>query len=494
MLYFIDFNLLLMYNCFLINKHSKDIITSSLDLNNVFFQNQSVIRPNAAAHGTGKPLPKLEHNRKLIGYVALGALALLTVVRAGLAAEALWFDQTTGPSNNRGIRKPNNDLFNHSNDTCTTTCELPFFPSCDDLNKPSPNITLSHPSNDLYTVEFYNNVMMAFELTPQKYPIKQNTETSKEVPVKSNPETDSNENDTLKNADSYNDLKKSIFDNATNATNKKNESQSNSSSNVTNSTDLNRLNITFNNNDFVFSSENNKLPEIVLMLFKTQQVVLQVVGNTVSFVGSKFLGGMIEKGFTNTFNLDTLHHGTNILSWISIHARGTMPSFGNAWFGGDLGFGYEIQNEGNTFFCEQEFISRNYAGRSNLNLLKSILPEETAEKLSKIILRIIPTIKLHFPHEIVRDRNLFSVDQTVEDSYFTNRWISPLNMGIPGSIWQSCTYKTPMRMLQNPKRVLTGLKQVGFGTLAIYTMATYGPAFFTSYRIGMIAGLILEMI
>lgn len=167
--------------------YNKDIIVSNLDFNGIsFFQAQPGMTPNAVAHGTGKSLPKLGNNTKLIGYVALGTLALLIVVGGSLAAKTLWFDQTTGPSNSGGGEKSSNNIFNHFNDTCPATYELPFSQSCDDLNEPLQNINLSPASNGLCTLEFYNNVMIAVNLTRQKQPTninKQNTDTSEEIPI-----------------------------------------------------------------------------------------------------------------------------------------------------------------------------------------------------------------------------------------------------------------------------------------------------------------------
>lgn len=195
----------------------------SLDFNNISsFQKQPGVTPDAVAQGTEKPLPKLGHNTKLIGYVALGALALLTVVSGGLAAKTLWFDQTTGPANNGGGGKPNNTL----NDTLTNNVTLTnnntvndfntysatafCFPTCSadsqpcsplnlnnkqiiqvtylayNLNEQPPKTGFSPAANGLTTLDFYNNVMIAATLTPQKHPITQNTETSKEVPVLNN--------------------------------------------------------------------------------------------------------------------------------------------------------------------------------------------------------------------------------------------------------------------------------------------------------------------
>lgn len=71
---------------------------SNLDLNSFAYQNSRPVVP-APAHGAEKPFFKMGDNPKLVGRLALGALALLTVVGGSLGAKTLWFDPTTGPSN-----------------------------------------------------------------------------------------------------------------------------------------------------------------------------------------------------------------------------------------------------------------------------------------------------------------------------------------------------------------------------------------------------------
>lgn len=221
-------------------------------------------------------------------------------------------------------------------------------------------------------------------------------------------------------------------------------------------------------------------------------------GNVMSFIVSTCFGGVVEQGLANTFNLATLHHGTNVISWTAIHLFGTMPAAGGSFFGGDADVSsYADQNIGNTFFADSSTVSSMYKLKSNINLLKGIkFPAPIAKSISEIISIVIPTIRVHFPDEIIENRDLFKIDTSHQEggSFYTNRWISPLNMGAIGSIWQSCTYKTPIRMLKNPRRVLTGLAQVSISAFAINAVAVYGPASLTNYQISMIAGLIMGMI
>src|SRR5437016_6333951 len=69
-----------------------------------------------------------------------------------------------------------------------------------------------------------------------------------------------------------------------------------------------------------------------------------------TFVTSSLLGRIAEQGVANTLGLATLKHGTNAVSWLSIHLFGTLPYFGNTCVGGDYGKGYDRLNIGRTYF------------------------------------------------------------------------------------------------------------------------------------------------
>lgn len=90
---------------------------SNLDLNSIGYPNSRPVVP-ITAHSAEKPFFKRGDNPKIVGRVALGALALLTIVGGGLGAKTLWFDQTPNPSNNSGGSngggQPNNDLTQYS--------------------------------------------------------------------------------------------------------------------------------------------------------------------------------------------------------------------------------------------------------------------------------------------------------------------------------------------------------------------------------------------
>lgn len=246
-----------------------------------------------------------------------------------------------------------------------------------------------------------------------------------------------------------------------------------------------------------------------------------------AFYASSIVWHVAEQGIANTLGLATLRHGTNIINWVSIHTLGTIPAFGGNRTGGDWDKQYG-QNAGRTFFSyahpndteaaggmyalDAEKIdpedcirstSREYEFKSNVNLLSALcVPKLISHPLSNVITTIIPVVKVHLPDDKVKpranivydDRADFQRDRTEYYSYSTTKWISPLNMGVIGSIWNSLTYKTPMRMAENLPRVKKGLIQLGVSVTVIGTVMTLAPEFVTANKTAMVAGLMMGMI
>lgn len=250
-------------------------------------------------------------------------------------------------------------------------------------------------------------------------------------------------------------------------------------------------------------------------------------------VGSNIIGRLAEQGIANALNLATLRHGTNVISWIAIHLFGTRPSFGGSSFGGDYGeLLYEQQNKGHTFFSyaqesdveiycstgekvnplwNTKVTPKEYEHLSNFNLIVSATPKSVYKAhpfkrnhcmpfydvayflIAPMVTILIPTIKVHLTDESLKYSEDFEKDKHELYSYYTAKPISPLNMGVIGSIWQSCTYATPMRILKNPNRVMTGLLQLGMSVFVMGTAVHFSPEI-TTYRTSIIAGMIIGLI
>lgn len=224
---------------------------------------------------------------------------------------------------------------------------------------------------------------------------------------------------------------------------------------------------------------------------------------------------LFSQGLSNFFALETLRHGTNPLSWVSIHLVGALPFAGGSWWGGDAGYGFDKQNK-NRFYCahEVDLFASNYDPkkshltsnplidwgyttlryrtqnilhricRAALNALStSYLPKTytyssidnaagkaTAESHVAFLALLTPNIKFHIPYERMRRSDDFDFiqDQSypVGFAYSTKKWISPMNSGLIGVIWNSLSFKTYERMKENPKKVLTGLAQIGVAATA----------------------------
>lgn len=225
-------------------------------------------------------------------------------------------------------------------------------------------------------------------------------------------------------------------------------------------------------------------------------------------LAGRVLGRLGEHGVANVLGLETLRHGTNPISWLSIHIFGAMPAMGGSSFGGDYGLQYHAQNVNRFYFAREprtresafkkwyypRLLPLPYEFKSTLNLLKNVkIPIPIAAVVSAISTVIFPTIKFHFPREKV-DR--FYEDRTVSygAACSTDRYVSPLNIGIVGSIWNSLTYKTPIRMFKNPMRVLTGIAQLSLCALIIYGALQLYPMLVAAHTTSFVASAIFAAI
>ncbi len=220
---------------------------------------------------------------------------------------------------------------------------------------------------------------------------------------------------------------------------------------------------------------------------------------TVAFVTAR----LFSQGLANFFALETLRHGTNPFFWLGIHAFGALPLAGGNKFGGDYGCGFDAQNR-NHFYCAYDvdlfnerdprethlhsnlFIilpykylkkndSNNFFNRIGRAILNSfattLLPKtytcSSTENLCNdghFIMAssmLVPNVKFHISQERLHKDFCRDSSYPEEWSYSTTKWVAPINSGLIGVLWNSLTYKTPLRMIEQPKKVFLGSVQVG---------------------------------
>lgn len=243
----------------------------------------------------------------------------------------------------------------------------------------------------------------------------------------------------------------------------------------------------------------------------------------IAFTGSYYIARCADQGLADFLGLQTLRHGTNPISWIAIHIMGALPKMGGSAIGGDKGY-CDSQNK-NYFYTQgdiepdkycrdylqirawnilsQRGIPKTYAVASTFNLLtggryKSFI----TQRKFRVILRVcaapilaaglvLPTIKFR-----MSDRKICNMerDPTMEGAYRTHAWQHPLRIGLIGTIWASCTYKTPARMYQNPDRVLKGVALMAISGAAAACCATTFAPLIVTHQFVLLAGIGLAVI
>jgi hypothetical protein len=243
----------------------------------------------------------------------------------------------------------------------------------------------------------------------------------------------------------------------------------------------------------------------------TQEAYQRLLAWSTTYV----IARLFSQGLSNFFALETLRHGTNPLSWLSIHVVGALPFAGGGWWGGDAGYGFDAQNK-NRFYCAHEvnLFDSNYEpkkthltsnplieggyqvlryGRENIfrricraalnahstsylaktyaySSIDNVSGKASAESDIAFLALLTPNIKFHIPYERMRRSDDFDFRQDpsypVGFAYSTHKWISPIHSGLIGVIWNSLSFKTFERMKENPKKVFTGLAQMGVAAAA----------------------------
>ena len=219
---------------------------------------------------------------------------------------------------------------------------------------------------------------------------------------------------------------------------------------------------------------------------------------------------------------------------------GALPSAGGNRSGGDAGYGFDAQNK-NRFYCAHivDLFEANYDpkkshltsnpiidwaylplryGRPNIfrrisraifNALSTSYLAKTyifssidnltgkgfvAEKDIAIVALVTPNIKFHISAE--RLRKDFRQDGTypVGFAYSTDKWISPINSGLIGVIWNSLTFKTFERMKNDPKKVLIGLTQIGVAAGAAALVYRFALPAIQEHRPVAVIGTVMAVI
>lgn len=230
------------------------------------------------------------------------------------------------------------------------------------------------------------------------------------------------------------------------------------------------------------------------------------VATVISAVGAYLVGRVADQGLANFFGEATCRHGTHPLAWLSIHITGALPQMGgNSTGGSDQHIAN--YNQG-LFFCARgarglidstlqrgfysRFIPRQFCFQSTHNLLNKFIPSLLSIPLALFIAVILPPIRIRMAQEDLE--KMPNAPRMPHVAVCTDKWISPVNFGTPGTIWNALHYRTPLRMLREPIRVITGVAQLAIAGAAAYFVFTKMPDYITSHRTSLVAGAVFGMI
>lgn len=251
------------------------------------------------------------------------------------------------------------------------------------------------------------------------------------------------------------------------------------------------------------------------------------------FMGSYYLARGADQGLADFLGLHTLRHGTNPISWVGIHVLGAMPKAGGSRFGGDANRGFDNQNIGRFYFQGEykidynsptvslslsnsltggffeRFVPKTYALSSCQNFYVSkdtrqylthySYDNRKSEKIKKFLIKLpgtivgamIPNVKFRMSERKVTQ---LYPDYTVLFAYSTDQWQHPLQIGLIGTIWASCSYRTPIHMWNNPKKVVAGAAMMALtGLAAFYCGTAYAPILAT-HKVVLLAGAALAVV
>lgn len=226
------------------------------------------------------------------------------------------------------------------------------------------------------------------------------------------------------------------------------------------------------------------------LISKINQVLWTALGFLTAY-------NLLDAGLSRFLVLETLTHGTGPLGYLGISLNGADPNFGGGSTGSSNVIGNEIHidNSKNYFyvFRDSDFPSvcttsadpftcfwmgnkitpRMHAILSGIANVGCSIKDSRFMRgnLGKIALGILagmltPTLKFRFtPDEILNctDSCLFEDDPNYynHQALRTSKWISPIHLGITGSITQGVNTDMFNRMIANPEKALTGLALLG---------------------------------
>ena len=223
----------------------------------------------------------------------------------------------------------------------------------------------------------------------------------------------------------------------------------------------------------------------------------------IPFFSSYLIGRLADQGLANLMGLETLRHGTNPLAWLGVHLCGTLPQLNKEsvddrlqpheyklWWGGT-----EQDSNNPVFLTLFHSMSRIMPrGDSYTKIYKGLkrwgYSKTSAALTASGVAFFVPSIRLRTSTE--EAKKLLMPDSQTQCA--TKEWVSPIHFGTLGTLWNSLTLKTPWRIVQEPKRLLTGLFQITLAGGIIYATYARNPAYFASNKTALLAGAILGMI
>lgn len=216
-----------------------------------------------------------------------------------------------------------------------------------------------------------------------------------------------------------------------------------------------------------------------------------------AFNSAYYCARVADQGLSNVLGLQTFRHGTNPISWVSIHLFGADPSYGASKWGGDGGKDHLRDKNSNRFFAalgayDGRFISQLYILRSAKNLASRItgIDREWCTPFGLLCSAIIPSIKIRYTDEEARRYFQRFPEYTMSGEFSTTQWVSPFRIGLLGTIWSSLTPKTFENIFRDPIRLIAGIAQLAFAALMLSCML----AFFKNHRAAAISGAVLAVL
>lgn len=263
----------------------------------------------------------------------------------------------------------------------------------------------------------------------------------------------------------------------------------------------------------------------MLLINKGLSIMSPILSTFAAFAGSHFIARTADQGLAHTLGLATLRHGTNPLFWLSIHTVGFMPSMGGSKCGGDAVLRVHPQNNNHVFFAadaddyrgvnnlktfliskiQMRFLPRYFCQTSCQGLLNQIglLPKikHSDDKMLTVIKftvlflltagsQAIPTIKVRLDSEKAKK---LSKDYTIDNDWavYTDEWVSPLNIGLAGTLWNGLSYKVVKRTYEKPARFIAGVALIA---ISAYAGIHLLPSAIVAHKVAVIAGVALAII